>query len=88
MLVAIPPGLLDGLPAEDQRAITAIVGQPVLLLGYDDESGKAELHFADPFTVQAGSSTHTHSIWVAPEFVRPYSDDEGVTLPDPTPKSS
>ena len=71
VLVAIPPGLLDGLPAEDQRAITAIVGQPVLLLGYD-ESGKAELQFADPFTAQTDSSTHSHSIWVAVNFVRAY----------------
>lgn len=68
VLVAIPPGLLDGLPAEDQRAIAAIVGQPVSLLGYDDESGKAELHFT------TGSSRHT-TIWVSPEFVRPYSAD-------------
>jgi hypothetical protein len=44
----------------------------VLLLGYN-EIGQAELEFADPFTVQTDSSTHTHSIWVAPEFVRPCS---------------
>jgi hypothetical protein len=26
VLMALPPGLLDGLPADDQRAIKAIVG--------------------------------------------------------------
>ena len=45
VLVAIPPRLLDGLPEEDQRAIRAIVGKPVTLVGYDDD-GRAELHFA------------------------------------------
>lgn len=40
-LVAIPSGLLDGLPEEDQRAIQAIVGKPVTFLGYD-EIGRAE----------------------------------------------
>ncbi len=34
LLIALPPGLLDGLPAEDQRAISAIVGKPVTLLGH------------------------------------------------------
>jgi hypothetical protein len=47
VLVAVPPGLLDGLPEEDQRAITAIVGKPVDLVGWD-ELGRAELHFDDP----------------------------------------
>jgi hypothetical protein len=64
----IPPGLLDGLPAEDQNAIVAIVGKPVRLVGYDDD-GRAELHFDDPFDGRAGDYSHTHSIWVAPEFI-------------------
>jgi len=33
VLTELPPGLLDGLPLEDQRAISAIVGKPVLLCG-------------------------------------------------------
>lgn len=66
-LTSIPPGLLDGLAAEDQNAIVAIVGKPVLLVGYD-EYGRAELHFDDPFDGRADYS-HTHSIWVAPEFI-------------------
>jgi hypothetical protein len=63
VLVAIPPGLLDGLPDEDQRAITAIVGKPVRFCGYDD-IGRAELEFDDPF------NDSTHTIWVKPEFIQ------------------
>jgi hypothetical protein len=54
---------LEGLPDDDQRAITAIVGRSVMLCGYDD-IGRAELDFDDPFN---GS---THTIWVAPEFIK------------------
>jgi hypothetical protein len=68
ILTSIPPGLLEGLPEEDQNAIVAIVGKPVLLVGYD-EDGRAELHFDDPFDGQAGSHMHTHSIWVAHQFI-------------------
>ena len=53
VLVAIPPGLLDGLPDDDQRAINAIVGKPIRFCGYDDV-GRAELEFDDPFN----DSTH------------------------------
>ena len=63
VLVAVPPGLLDGLPDEDCRAIAAIVGKPLALAGWD-EDGRAELHFDDPFDAQS-----THSIWVQPEFI-------------------
>jgi hypothetical protein len=68
--LALPPGLLDGLPEEDQRAITAMVGKPVMLVGYD-EDGRAELRFDDPFDGQAKPYSHTHSIWVVPEFIAP-----------------
>ena len=68
MLKSIPPGLLDGLPQEDQNAIVAIVGKPVLLVEYD-EDGRAELHFDDPFDGRADGYSHTHSIWVFPEFI-------------------
>jgi hypothetical protein len=54
LLKSIPPGLLDGLPQEDQNAIMAIVGKPVLLVEYDDDDGRAELHFDDPFDGPAG----------------------------------
>jgi hypothetical protein len=66
--LALPPGLLDGLPEEDQRAIAAMVGRPVTLVGYD-EDGRAELHFDDPFHARTDDCSHTHSIWVAPEFI-------------------
>jgi hypothetical protein len=68
VLTSIPPGLLDGLPEEDQRAIVAIVGKPVLLVEYD-EDGRAELQFDDPFDGRAGDYSHTHSIRVVPEFI-------------------
>jgi hypothetical protein len=67
IFLALPPGLVDGLPEEDQRAIIAMVGKLVMLVGYD-EDGRAELEFDDPFT---GNSSHTHTIWVAPEFIAP-----------------
>jgi hypothetical protein len=41
-------------------------------LGYQDETGYAELHFADPFDGQAVEYSHTHSIFVAPKFVKQY----------------
>jgi hypothetical protein len=71
VLVEVPPGLLDGLPEDDQRAIRAMVGKPVMLVGYDDD-GRAELFFQDPFTVQAHGYSHTHTIWVAPQFIEPF----------------
>jgi hypothetical protein len=71
VLTTVPPGLLDGLPQEDQRAIVAIVGKPVLLVGYD-EDGTAELEFDDPFDPQTDRHRHFHKIWVAPKFIVPY----------------
>jgi len=68
VLTRIPPGLLDGLPQQDQDAIVAIVGKPVLLIEYD-EYGRAELGFDDPFDARTEDHSHTHSIWVAPEFI-------------------
>ena len=41
IFLELPPGLVDGLPEEDQRARS--------LVGYD-EDGRAELFFDDPFT--------------------------------------
>lgn len=68
ILVAVPPGFLDGLPDEDQRAICAMVGKPVQLIGWD-EDGRAELHFDDPFATRTHDCRDTHSIWVGPEFI-------------------
>ena len=58
VLTRIPAGLLDGLPQEDQDAIVAIVGKPVLLVDYD-EDGRAELHFEDPFDARSSGYSHT-----------------------------
>jgi hypothetical protein len=62
VLTKLPPGLLDGLPEEDQTAISAIVGKRILFVGYD-EDGRVELEFTD-------SEGIIHSIYVSPEFVK------------------
>jgi hypothetical protein len=69
VLTTVPPGYLDGLPQEDQNAITAMVGKPVLLVGYD-EDGRAELSFDDPFDVRTADHSQTHTIWVPPASIR------------------
>lgn len=61
-LTAIPPGLLDGLPAEDQQAIAEVVGKPITLNGYEND-GRAELEFKD-------RSGNFHFIYVSPDFIR------------------
>jgi len=61
VLGTVPPGLLRGLPREDQKAIREIVGKPVLLEEYDDD-GRAVLTFTD-------SENMEHSIFVRPEFI-------------------
>ena len=63
VLTELPPGLVDGLMMVDQRAIRAIVGQPVILSGYDD-FGSAELQFTD-------RRGHIHFIYVNLSFIRP-----------------
>jgi hypothetical protein len=61
ILTEVPPGLLNDLPPEDQRAIAEVVGKPILLLEYD-EDGRAELEFTDAHNV-------IHSIWVDPRYI-------------------
>ena len=61
-VTGVPPGFVDGLPIEDQQALTSIVGKPVLFVGYDD-AGRAELEFKDRNHV-------THFIYVEPSTVR------------------
>ena len=46
LLREIPVGLFDRLSAEEQQAISEIVGKPVRLNEYDD-AGRAELEFTD-----------------------------------------
>ena len=63
ILREVPPGLLDGLPTEDQNAISEAIGTPLLLNEYD-ELGRAELQF----TAKDGV---IHFIWVDPKFLTP-----------------
>ncbi len=66
VLKRVPPGFLDDFPFDDQRAITAIVGKPVLLVEYDDV-GRAELELTADRAV-------IHFIYVKPEFMRRADD--------------
>jgi len=66
ILTELPPGLLSGLPREDQKAIRQIVGKPVLLEEYDDD-GRAVLTFTD-------SNEVIHSIFVNPKFIKATPD--------------
>ena len=63
VLTEVPPGLLDGLPAEDQQAIVEMVGKPVLLNEYTDQD-TAELQFTDGNGV-------IHFVYVSQSFIRP-----------------
>ena len=62
IVAAVPPGFLDSLRTEDQQAVTAVIGKPILLKKYDDE-GRAELEFTDDQRV-------IHSIYLNPRLVR------------------
>jgi hypothetical protein len=62
VLIEAPPGLLQGLPIEDQKAISEAVGKPIRLIGYDDD-GRAELEFTDAEGV-------IHFIYVSASVIR------------------
>jgi hypothetical protein len=62
VLNALPPGLIEDLPEEDQDAISDVVGKPIEFVGYDDD-GRAELTFVDKNEVG-------HSIFVTRDFIR------------------
>jgi hypothetical protein len=61
ILRKLPPGFIDDLPEEDQKAISEIVGKPVRLNEYDDD-GRAELEFTDENGV-------IHFIYVSPDAI-------------------
>ena len=46
VLKKLPPGFLDRLPEEDQRAILAIVGIPIRFTNFD-EIGRLRLEFTE-----------------------------------------
>jgi hypothetical protein len=60
ILKTAPPSLLEGLPMEDQNAILAIVGHPVMFADYS--YGQAEIEFVD-------SAGDDHSVWVEPSLL-------------------
>jgi hypothetical protein len=62
ILLEAVPGLLEGLPSADQKAIAEVVGKPILFVGYD-ETGRAELEFTD-------GRGEIHSIYVSPEIMK------------------
>jgi hypothetical protein len=61
VLRALPDGFIDDLPQEDQRAVSAVIGQRILLNGYDAD-GRAELEFRDTQGI-------IHFIYVDPKFL-------------------
>jgi hypothetical protein len=57
----VPRDLLRGLPDEDQAAIRAIAGKPVMFAGYSFD--QAELEFTD-------ADGDRHSVWVDPALLQ------------------
>ena len=62
VLAEVPLGLLDGLPIEEQRAISEMVGKAVRLNEYD-ELGRAELEFTD-------RDGQIHFLYVSPDLIK------------------
>jgi hypothetical protein len=62
LLTKVPPGFLRGLPKADKKAISEIVGRPILLVKYDDDE-RAELEFTDANGV-------LHFIYVKPSYIK------------------
>ena len=63
VLTKEPPNLLQGLSSGAQRAISEIIGKPVLLVGYDGDD-RAELEFTD-------RDKDIHFIYVDPVYIKP-----------------
>ena len=66
VLGEVLPGLLDGLPPEDQQAIVEVVGKPVLLNEYTDQE-TVELQFTD-------GNGAIHFVYVSRSFIRHSAD--------------
>ena len=64
ILKALPAGFVGDLPEDDKRAISAVVGKPIILNKYEPD-GRAELEFTD-------SDETIHKIYVDPKFIKPW----------------
>jgi hypothetical protein len=64
VLKSLPKGFIDDLPLEDKRAISEVVGRPILLKAYE-EDGRAELEFTDRNDV-------IHILYVDPSFIETF----------------
>jgi hypothetical protein len=62
IILSVPPTLLSGLPEEDQVAIRAVIGKPVIFTGMS--YGQAELEFKD-------SRGDEHTIWIDADQIKP-----------------
>ena len=62
VVTELPARFLESLPSEDQQAISAVIGKPILLKKYDS-TGRAELEFTDDKGV-------IHLIYVNPTQIR------------------
>jgi hypothetical protein len=63
-LKALPPGFTDDLTEDEQRAISARIGRPIMLMGYDRD-GRAELEFM-------AQDDSIHWPYVDLKFIRPW----------------
>jgi hypothetical protein len=64
VLKALPSGFIDDLPEDEQRAISARIGRPIMLMGYDRD-GRAELEFM-------AQDDLIHTLYVGLKFIRPW----------------
>jgi hypothetical protein len=64
VLKALPPGFIDDLPEDEQHAITARIGRPIMLMRYDRD-GRAELEFM-------AQDDSIHTLYVDLKFIRPW----------------
>jgi hypothetical protein len=63
VLKPLPAGFTDDLPEDEQRAISARIGRPIMLMGYDRD-GRAELEFK-------AQDDSIHTLFVDLKFIRP-----------------
>jgi hypothetical protein len=64
VLKALPPGFIDDLPEAERHAISARIGRPIMLMGYDRD-GRAELEFM-------AQDDSIHTLYVDPKFIKPW----------------